>query len=50
MIAQQGYEIDSQGNVGNETRSIEEDCADIFDGMCLKCFMEATDQTRWSVW
>ena len=24
MIAQQGYEIDSQGNVGNETRRIED--------------------------
>ena len=24
MIAQQGYEIDSQGNIGNETRRIED--------------------------
>ena len=24
MIAQQGYEIDSQGNVGNETRRVED--------------------------
>ena len=24
MIAQRGYEIDSQGNVGNETRRIED--------------------------
>jgi len=24
LIAQQGYEIDSQGNVGNETRRIED--------------------------
>ena len=24
MISQQGYEIDSQGNVGNETRRIED--------------------------
>ena len=24
MIAQQGYEIDSQGNVGNETKRIED--------------------------
>ena len=24
MIVQQGYEIDSQGNVGNETRRIED--------------------------
>ena len=24
MIAQDGYEIDSQGNVGNETRRIED--------------------------
>ena len=30
--------------------SIEEDYADMLGGMCLKCFMEATDQTRWSVW
>jgi len=30
--------------------SIEEDYVDMLGGMCLKCFMEATDQTRWSVW
>ena len=24
MIVQQGYEIDSQGNIGNETRRIED--------------------------
>ena len=27
--------------------SIEEDYADMLGGMCLKCFMEATDLTRW---
>ena len=27
--------------------SIEEDYADMLDGMCLKCFMEATDLTGW---
>ena len=27
--------------------SIEEDYADLLDGMCLKCFMEATDLTGW---
>jgi len=27
--------------------SIEEDYADMLDGMCLKCFMKATDLTRW---
>nr|AIF10964.1 hypothetical protein [uncultured marine thaumarchaeote KM3_47_F06] len=30
--------------------NIEEDYADMLGGICLKCFMEATDQTRWSVW
>ena len=30
--------------------SIEEDHADMLGGMCLKCFMVATDQTKWSVW
>ena len=30
--------------------SIEEDHVDMLDGMCLKCFMNATGQTRWSVW
>ena len=27
--------------------SIEEDYADMLGGMCLKCFMEVTDLTRW---
>ena len=27
--------------------SIEEDYADMLGGMCLKCFMELTDLTRW---
>ena len=27
--------------------SIEEDYADMLGGMCLKCFMKATDLTRW---
>ena len=28
--------------------SIEEDYADMLGGMCLKCFMEATDLTVWA--
>ena len=27
---------------------IEQDYADLLDGMCLKCFMEATDLTVWA--
>ena len=28
--------------------SIEEDYADVLDGLCLKCFMEATELTVWA--